>query len=43
MITLLTNTPANFVAETAGEGAGGTVLTLWAHNHFGQQTFIKGQ
>lgn len=43
MISLLTNTSVNFMAERAEEGEGGTIPTLWAHNHFEHQIFIKDQ
>lgn len=43
MVSLLMNTLVNFTVEIAGEGTGATVLTWWAHNHFGHQVFTKDQ
>lgn len=43
MISPLANTSANFMAERAEEGVGGTSPMLWAQNHFGHQTFIRDQ
>lgn len=43
MISLLTNISVNFTAEGAEEGKGGTIPTVWAHDHFKHQIFIKDQ
>lgn len=43
MISVLMNTSVNCMAEGAEEVAGGTIPTLWAHNHFEHQIFIKDQ